>query len=146
MQTSFRNTIGKKFWLNDISVCIHISFIIPCFQTSVYQYINISFSQLPWHYLGQYRWPVITGQILFFKYFVLMHKLLFFQRKLSLMGRHISYLTFVPSQTGCHMKNLLRQEAPRNKQFSSVAHRGLGKVSRTSTCHGCTVLTNISRC
>lgn len=70
----------------------------------------------------------------------------FFQRKLSLMGRHISYLTFVPSQTGCHMKNLLRQEAPRNKQFSSVAHRGLGKVSGTSTCHGCTVLTNISRC
>lgn len=68
------------------------------------------------------------------------------QSEPGMMGRRVSYLTFVPSQTGCHMKNLLRRGALRNKHFSGVAHRGLGKVSGTPTCHGCSVLTNISRC
>lgn len=141
---------GKFSAMWFVFVSIHLSFAVPYSEISIN--INtsrsISLSYWPWKHVEQHRWPIITGQILPFKWFVLTYKSLsgFFQRKLSLMGRHISCLTFVPSQAGCHMKNLLRQEAPRNKQFSSVVHRGLGKVSGTSTCHGCTVLTNISRC
>lgn len=125
-----------------IYIFIYISIIVPLLHSSVSAYeklISLNYSINTWENIDGQLFSSIT------LFLHVRHKV-DFQKMLSLMGRHISYLTFVPSQTGCHMKNLLRQETPRNKQFSSVAHRGLGKVSGTSACHGCTVLTNISRC
>lgn len=65
----------------------------------------------------------------------------------ALMARSRLEMTFIPGPTGCGMKNSLRRgEAGRNRHFSRDFLFGESKVSRTHTCHGCTLLTNISRC
>ncbi len=64
----------------------------------------------------------------------------------ALTSRSRPYLTFVPCPTGCGMKNSPRRRAGRNRHFSCDIHFRESKVSRTHACHGCTLLTNISRC